>query len=100
MAAFVCVPRPEIKIGTFISQFIFAIFFASATVSAIMMLIIYRLMKKLFGEDRLVMALNKEGDAAPDELIGNVKDAIKEFVGKEPQFDDITMLAFRYNGKD
>ena len=56
--------------------------------------------KKLFGEDRLVLALNKNSDAAPEELIQNVKDAIDEFVGDAPQFDDLTMLAFRYNGKD
>ena len=55
--------------------------------------------KKLFGEERLVLALNKERDAAPEELIKTVKDEIDAFVGDGPQFDDITMLAFRYNGK-
>ena len=54
---------------------------------------------KLFGEDRLVMALNKDSNAAPDRLIEIVRGAIKEFTGRAPQFDDITMLAFRYNGK-
>ena len=54
---------------------------------------------KLFGEERLMMALNKDRDASPEELLKNVKGAISEFVGDAPQFDDLTMLAFRYNGK-
>ena len=54
--------------------------------------------KELFGDTRLAIALNKNSDAAPEELLKNVKDSIDEFVGDEPQFDDITMLAFRYNG--
>ena len=37
--------------------------------------------------------------AAPDELLKNVKESIDGFVGEAEQFDDITMLAFRYNGK-
>ena len=55
--------------------------------------------RKLFGEDRLIMALNKNKDAAPEELLSSVKGAIKEFVDGAPQFDDLTMLAFRFNGK-
>ena len=54
---------------------------------------------ELFGEDRLVAALNKNRDASPEELLRNVKDSIDGFVKDAPQFDDITMLAFRYNGK-
>ena len=54
---------------------------------------------QLFGEQRLVDALNKSVDALPEELLKNVKDSIDAFVGDAPQFDDITMLAFRYNGK-
>ena len=46
-----------------------------------------------------MMALNKDRDASPEELLKNVKGAISEFVGDAPQFDDLTMLAFRYNGK-
>ena len=54
---------------------------------------------RLFGEERLTDALNKNSEAAPDELLNNVKISIDEFAGDAPQFDDITMLAFRYNGK-
>lgn len=53
----------------------------------------------LFGEDRLVISLNKHRDALPRELIQGIKTDISTFVGSEPQFDDLTMLAFRYEGK-
>ena len=55
---------------------------------------------KLFGEDRLLNALNENRDAAPDELLPAIKKAIDDFVGGAPQFDDITMLSFRYHGKE
>ncbi len=54
---------------------------------------------QLFGEQRLVDALNKNSDALHEELLKNLKDSITAFVGAAPQFNDITMLAFRYNGK-
>ncbi len=54
---------------------------------------------RLFGEENLIAALNKNRDSSPDELLNKVKTSIDEFVGDAPQFDDITMLAFRYNGK-
>lgn len=53
---------------------------------------------ELFGEERLVEVLNRNSDAAPEDLLPAVKEAIDGFVGAEPQFDDITMLCFRYKG--
>ena len=50
-------------------------------------------------DERLVLALNRNSGAAPDELLKNVKESIDGFVGDAEQFDDIIMLAFRYNGK-
>ena len=50
-------------------------------------------------DERLVLALNRNSGAASDELLKNVKESIDGFVGDAEQFDDITMLAFRYNGK-
>lgn len=50
-------------------------------------------------DERLVLALNRNSGDAPDELLKNVKESIDGFVGDAEQFDDITMLAFRYNGK-
>ena len=53
---------------------------------------------ELFGTDRMLEALNRDPDAAPEELLQNVRDDINAFVGDAPQFDDITMLSFRYFG--
>ncbi len=53
---------------------------------------------ELFGEERLETALNKYADDEPHELLDDIKKEIDEFVGDAPQFDDITMLAMRYNG--
>ena len=53
----------------------------------------------LFGEERLVAALNSEPDALPEECIDNVKKSIEQFVGDAEQFDDMTMLAVKYNGR-
>ena len=52
----------------------------------------------LFGEERLLEALNSDPKAAPADLLENVHKAIDGFVGKAPQFDDITMLGFLYAG--
>ncbi|MBO6219617.1 MAG: SpoIIE family protein phosphatase [Treponema sp.] len=50
--------------------------------------------KELFGEDRLLSAIQKtENMNAPDTLTSVRKD-IDEFVGEAEQFDDITMLQF------
>lgn len=54
---------------------------------------------ELFGEERLVDSLNKCKASGPEELLPHIKADIDEFVGDAPQFDDITMLAFRYNGR-
>jgi sigma-B regulation protein RsbU (phosphoserine phosphatase) len=52
----------------------------------------------LFGEQRLADALNRHPEYPPDKLLPVVKEAIDEFVGDAPQFDDITMLSIRFNG--
>ncbi len=51
----------------------------------------------LFGNDRLLEALNKEPNADVYGVVNNVKTAIDEFVAEAPQFDDITMLCIHYN---
>jgi sigma-B regulation protein RsbU (phosphoserine phosphatase) len=53
---------------------------------------------EFFGEERLLAALNDYPDAEPEDVLVYVKNCIDEFVGEAPQFDDITMLAFKYNG--
>ena len=54
---------------------------------------------ELFGNERMLEALNRNKDSNSAEILDNMKLAIDEFVGEAPQFDDITMLAFRYFGK-
>jgi len=51
----------------------------------------------MFGEQRLLDALNQHVDATPEELVGTVFEAVSQFRGDAPQFDDITMLCFRLN---
>ena len=51
---------------------------------------------ELFGNDRLISALNMEGDCSVNELLDHVKSEIDNFVGEAPQFDDITMMAVKY----
>jgi len=51
---------------------------------------------ELFGNDRMLDALNENPDATPKELLETVRRRIDEFVGEAPQFDDITMLGFNY----
>ena len=55
---------------------------------------------ELFGNDRMLAALNENIDATPAELLPAVKRAIDAFVGEAPQFDDITMLNCQYYGPD
>ena len=52
----------------------------------------------LFGTDRMIDALNRCPDADPEEQIRCVREAVDRFVGDADQFDDITMLCFRYLG--
>ena len=51
--------------------------------------------EEMFGNDRLLEALNKEPDAEPEKLLRNVREAVDEFAGEADQFDDLTMLALK-----
>ena len=53
---------------------------------------------ELFGAERMVAALNRDPNAAPDALLRNVREEIDAFVGDAPQFDDFTMLGLYYKG--
>ena len=53
---------------------------------------------ELFGAERMLDALNRDPDASPEELLRTVRKEIDAFVGDAPQFDDITMMNFCYNG--
>ena len=54
---------------------------------------------ELFGTERLLEALNRNPEALPEEVLSNVMDGINGFVAGAEQFDDITMLCFKFNGK-
>ena len=54
--------------------------------------------EELFGEQRLLDALNIDPKASPEELISNVRSSVDAFVKDAPQFDDLTMLCLVYNG--
>ncbi len=53
----------------------------------------------LYGEERLLDAINSKDFENMKELCEFIKKDVDAFVGDAPQFDDITMLAFRYLGK-
>ncbi len=52
----------------------------------------------LFGTERMLAALNKEPDAAPEKILENVRTAVDGFVKEAEQFDDLTMLCIEYRG--
>ena len=49
----------------------------------------------MFETDRLTESLNRRREACMEELVNGVRDDISAFSGSTPQFDDVTMLAFR-----
>lgn len=53
---------------------------------------------ELFGTDRMLLSLNRQKDASPITILNNMTEDISAFVKDATQFDDITMLAFTYNG--
>ncbi|WP_035800671.1 SpoIIE family protein phosphatase [Butyrivibrio sp. NC3005] len=53
---------------------------------------------ELFGDERLLYAMNNNPDVSAKEILGCVKNSIDDFVKDAPQFDDITMMCFVYSG--
>jgi len=51
--------------------------------------------KELFGDDRLIIALNKHCELNAEKLCHQIKADCDEFVGEAPQFDDMTMLSLK-----
>jgi sigma-B regulation protein RsbU (phosphoserine phosphatase) len=52
----------------------------------------------MYGTDKLAKVLNDCTECSVEELVSSVKVDVDLFVGKAPQFDDITMLALKYIG--
>ena len=55
---------------------------------------------ELFSEERLKNSLAKLKDRSIEEIVKGVRTDIKNFVREAPQSDDITILAFKYKGKE
>ena len=55
---------------------------------------------ELFGPERTLAALNRDPGATPKEILSNVMSGIDAFVAGAEQFDDITMLCFKYIGPE
>lgn len=53
---------------------------------------------RLFGTDRILEALNEDPDATPQNTLKTMMKRIDNFAGDAEQFDDITMMCFRYLG--
>ena len=51
---------------------------------------------QLFGTDRMLDALSEEPNAAPRDTLMTMLKRIDSFAGDAEQFDDITMMCFRY----
>ena len=56
--------------------------------------------EELFGTERMVDALNAKPDAAPLEVLKNMRASVDGFVKEAEQFDDLTMLCLEYKGKN
>ena len=55
---------------------------------------------RMFGTDRMLEALNRDPDAPPEALLKTVREEVNAFQGSAAQFDDVTMIAFRYWGQE
>ena len=54
---------------------------------------------QLYGEERLIKCLSPQNAATCAEALQSVRHSIDEFVSDADQFDDLTLLAFRYGDK-
>ena len=54
----------------------------------------------MFGTARMLDALNRNPGASAQEVLGNVRSAVDDFVKDAEQFDDLTMLCLSYEGPD
>ncbi len=56
--------------------------------------------EELFGEDRLIKVLNKNASKDAKTICLNIKESIDNFCDGMDQFDDITMISFKYYGNN
>ena len=55
---------------------------------------------QMFGAKRMLSALNEAPNAAPKQVLNNVRRAVDVFVKESEQFDDLTMLCLEYRGTE
>ena len=53
---------------------------------------------RMFGEERMISALNTDPEAPPEQILKNMSASVDEFVKVAEQFDDLTMMCFEYRG--
>ena len=53
--------------------------------------------EELYGEERLLNILKDTKDKSADEIINKVKESVSSFSNVPEQYDDITMLCFKFN---
>jgi len=53
---------------------------------------------RLFGTDRILETLNADPDATTHSTLATMMEKIDSFAAEAEQFDDITMMCFRYQG--
>ncbi|SFD05371.1 SpoIIE family protein phosphatase [Butyrivibrio sp. YAB3001] len=51
---------------------------------------------KMYGTERMIVALNKAAGESPQQILKLVRDDINKFVGDAEQFDDLTMMCIEY----
>ena len=56
--------------------------------------------KEMFGLDRMLIALNEHKDEDLEGILHGVRKSVDEFTEGVEQFDDLTMLCVKYNGKN
>ena len=54
--------------------------------------------EQLFGNDRMLQALNSKPDLDPENTLKNMRRWVDDFVKDAEQFDDLTMLCLEYRG--
>ena len=54
---------------------------------------------ELYGTSRMIDALGEVSGMSAEGILSAMKQAVDNFTGEAPQFDDITMLALRYYGR-
>ncbi len=53
----------------------------------------------LFGRERMLAALNANPETEPEKVLVKMRENVDAFVNGAPQFDDLTMLAFRLKNR-